>query len=115
MNSVLIKLDGVSAGYDGTIVLRHADLTVNDRDFARVIGPNGGGKTTLVKLLLGQISPATGTVKTLGKARTHRLSSASRLNGQGFPDNGQGGGLIRLTIDQRDIWTLRQERPPESG
>ena len=74
MNSVLIKLDGVSAGYDGTIVLRHADLTVNDRDFIGVIGPNGGGKTTLVKLLLGQISPATGTVK-----RSERLERIGYL------------------------------------
>jgi len=66
MNNELIRLEGVSAGYDGTIVLRNADFTVYDHDFIGIIGPNGGGKTTLVKLLLGQIAPVSGTVERSG-------------------------------------------------
>ena len=63
MSNGLIRLKGASAGYDGNIVLRNADLTVGERDFIGVIGPNGGGKTTLVKMLLGQIEPISGTVE----------------------------------------------------
>ena len=53
----LIKLDNVTAGYDNGIVLRDVSITVSDQDFIGVIGPNGGGKTTLIKLILGLIKP----------------------------------------------------------
>ncbi|MDO9258220.1 MAG: ABC transporter ATP-binding protein [Bacteroidales bacterium] len=59
----LIKLDNVTAGYDNGIVLRDVSLTVYDRDFIGVIGPNGGGKTTLIKLILGLIKPLSGTIQ----------------------------------------------------
>ena len=49
MNSI-IKINGLSAGYDGKIVLSQVDLTVYERDFLGIIGPNGGGKTTLIKI-----------------------------------------------------------------
>jgi len=59
----LIKLDNVSAGYDNGIVLRDVSITVSDQDFIGVIGPNGGGKTTLIKLILGLIKPVSGTIQ----------------------------------------------------
>jgi zinc transport system ATP-binding protein len=59
----LIKLNKVTAGYDNGIVLRDVSLTVSDRDFIGVIGPNGGGKTTLIKLILGIIKPVSGTIQ----------------------------------------------------
>ncbi|HPT13387.1 MAG TPA: ABC transporter ATP-binding protein [Bacteroidales bacterium] len=58
----LIQLTDVSAGYNDTIVLRDVNFEINDRDFIGVIGPNGGGKTTLIKVLLGLLKPARGTV-----------------------------------------------------
>ncbi len=61
--SKLIILDKVTAGYDNGIVLRDVCLTVSDQDFIGVIGPNGGGKTTLIKLILGLIKPISGTVE----------------------------------------------------
>ena len=45
----LVRLNNVTAGYDNGIVLRDVCLTVSDQDFIGVIGPNGGGKTTLIK------------------------------------------------------------------
>ena len=41
----LIEIQHLNAGYDGRTVLRDVDLTVYDRDFLGIIGPNGGGKT----------------------------------------------------------------------
>lgn len=58
----LVVLDDVSAAYDGRTVLRHVNLTVYERDFLGIIGPNGGGKTTLVKLMLGLMKPSSGRV-----------------------------------------------------
>ncbi|HNX43204.1 MAG TPA: ABC transporter ATP-binding protein [Bacteroidales bacterium] len=58
----LIQLTDVSAGYNDEVVLRDVNLEINDLDFIGVIGPNGGGKTTLIKVLLGLIKPLKGTV-----------------------------------------------------
>jgi zinc transport system ATP-binding protein len=59
----LIQLEQVTAGYDNGIVLRDVSLTISDQDFIGVIGPNGGGKTTLIKLILGLIKPVSGTIR----------------------------------------------------
>ena len=49
----IIKLDNISASYDGKQVLSDVSLTIFDDDYLGIIGPNGGGKTTLVKVMLG--------------------------------------------------------------
>ena len=58
----LIQLSNVTACYDTVTALQDVSLTIYDRDFLGVIGPNGGGKTTLVKLITGVIKPSQGTV-----------------------------------------------------
>lgn len=63
MNDPIIQLTDISAAYDGKTVLSHTDLTVYKHDFLGVIGPNGGGKTTLVKIILGLLKPVSGTVR----------------------------------------------------
>ncbi|MBE1423499.1 zinc transport system ATP-binding protein [Desulfomicrobium macestii] len=62
----VIELQGVSFAYDDREVLSSVDLKVSSGDFMAVIGPNGGGKTTLVKLILGLLAPKAGTVRVLG-------------------------------------------------
>ena len=52
MNPV-IQITNLSAAYDAKNVLSHVNLTVYERDFMGIIGPNGGGKTTLIKSILG--------------------------------------------------------------
>lgn len=59
----LIQLSDISAGYDRKTVLDHIDLTVYEQDFLGVIGPNGGGKTTLIKVILGLLSPTSGQIR----------------------------------------------------
>jgi zinc transport system ATP-binding protein len=61
-----IELKHVSFSYNGDTVLKDIDLEVPRLDFLAVIGPNGGGKTTLLKLILGLIRPAVGTVSVFG-------------------------------------------------
>ena len=62
----LIQITDFSAAYDDKIVLSNVNLTVYERDFLGIIGPNGGGKTTLVKSMLGLHS------KTQGKIRFYK-------------------------------------------
>ncbi|OUQ54584.1 zinc ABC transporter ATP-binding protein [Alistipes sp. An116] len=58
----LVSLHDVSVAYDGHEALQHVNLEIFDRDFLGIIGPNGGGKTTLVKAILGAI-PYSGVIQ----------------------------------------------------
>lgn len=51
----LVTLHDVSVTYDGYEALQHVDLEITEEDFLGVIGPNGGGKTTLVRAILGTV------------------------------------------------------------
>ena len=51
----LLKLESINAGYEQQIILKDINLEVNKRDFIGIIGPNGGGKTTLLKSIAGLI------------------------------------------------------------
>jgi zinc transport system ATP-binding protein len=58
----LLKMHSLSASYDTNTVLEDINFTVNENDFIGVIGPNGGGKTTLLKVILGLIRPVSGKI-----------------------------------------------------
>lgn len=59
----LIELKNVTAGYGNKTVLKDVSLTVYKDDFLGIIGPNGGGKTTLLKVILGLLSPVSGSIR----------------------------------------------------
>jgi zinc transport system ATP-binding protein len=61
MNNIL-EVVKASAGYGSEVILKDINFEVTDNDFIGVIGPNGGGKTTLLKLLLGELKPFSGQV-----------------------------------------------------
>lgn len=62
MMNPIIEIKNLSAGYDGRTVLHDVNLTVYERDFLGIIGPNGGGKTTLIKCILGLLKPTGGEI-----------------------------------------------------
>ena len=53
----IIQLKHNCAAYERKKVLEDINLTVYEKDFLGVIGPNGGGKTTLIKIILGLLHP----------------------------------------------------------
>ncbi len=57
---MLLKLQNLSAGYSGKNVIHDINFEVKNNDFIGIIGPNGGGKTTLLKVILGIIKPSCG-------------------------------------------------------
>jgi len=65
-----IAMKNVSFSYGGLSVLEDVDLTVEPRRFVSVVGPNGGGKTTLLRLILGLVKPDVGCVRVLGTSPT---------------------------------------------
>ena len=62
-SSKLIEIENLSAGYDGKQVLHDINLTVYQDDYLGIIGPNGGGKTTLMRLILGLMKPTEGRIR----------------------------------------------------
>ncbi len=62
-----IAIEHLSFSYDGPLVLEDVNAAVAVRDFVSVVGPNGGGKTTLLKLMLGLLRPTSGQVRIFGR------------------------------------------------
>lgn len=61
-----VRLTDVSVGYEDRPVLEDLDLTLLPGSLTAVVGPNGGGKSTLLKLIAGLLRPWTGTISVLG-------------------------------------------------
>jgi zinc transport system ATP-binding protein len=62
----LVRLEDIWVYYDNAIVLEDVNLSIKQDDFLGIIGPNGGGKTTLLKVILGLVKPSSGRVTVLG-------------------------------------------------
>lgn len=62
-NKTLIEIKKLTVGYGNQSVLHDASLKISQSDFIGVIGPNGGGKTTLIKSILGLVDSWSGEVK----------------------------------------------------
>ena len=63
----IVRLQNVWVDYDGLVVLEGINLSVYQQEFLGIIGPNGGGKTTLLKVILGLTSPSKGEVTVFGE------------------------------------------------
>lgn len=79
----LVEIRNLSAGYGQNIVLRDVNLSIQPFDFVGVIGPNGGGKTTLLKALLGLLSPISGEInfsEAMTEGNSHRIGYLPQIN-----------------------------------
>ncbi len=74
----VLRLSGLSAGYDGRPVLRGIDLRVQRGDVVAVLGPNGSGKTTLLRAVLGLVPRTGGTLELFGTP-AHAFTDWSRI------------------------------------
>jgi len=70
----IIEIKNLSFGYDKQKILEDINLNVEEKDFLAIIGPNGGGKSTLLKLILGINPVKTGSIKTFGETPKKNLS-----------------------------------------
>ncbi|MBI5135186.1 metal ABC transporter ATP-binding protein [Candidatus Uhrbacteria bacterium] len=66
-SDIIISMRDVSMQYTDTPVLEHLSFRINQGEYVGILGPNGGGKTTLLKLLVGMLHPQQGEVKIFGK------------------------------------------------
>ncbi len=79
----LIDIRHLTVGYDENIILTDVSLTIHNSDFIGVIGPNGGGKTTLLKAILGLLKPFRGEVifhDCMTEGNHHRIGYLPQIN-----------------------------------
>jgi len=70
----VVRIENLSFAYENDLILEDINLTVEEKDFLAIIGPNGGGKSTLLKLILGMLKPKKGSIRVLGKAASKNPS-----------------------------------------
>jgi len=79
-----LHIEDLSFRYDGPAVLDRVNLEVDDREFLGIVGPNGGGKSTLLRIILGLLEPDSGSVRVFGRsprANRGRLGYVPQFSG----------------------------------
>ncbi len=66
-----LEITNLSFQYDDTNVLEDINLTYDKNEFLAIIGPNGGGKSTLLKIMIGLLEPSHGSVHLFGENPLH--------------------------------------------
>ncbi|HSX34558.1 MAG TPA: metal ABC transporter ATP-binding protein [Candidatus Saccharimonadales bacterium] len=95
----IIELKNVSFAYGAQPTLHNLNLTVEPGEYVGVIGPNGGGKTTLIKLLLGLLQPQEGTVELFGTP-ARQFKDRSKI---GYVPQRIGSNDFRLPITVLEV------------
>jgi len=130
-----IEVKDLWFSFTGTPVLEGVNLEIYPSDFLAIIGPNGGGKTTLLKLMVGLLKPDRGSVRVFGRPpmeAAHRIGYVPQESGpdKRFPISVfdvvvmgrlKGGGgrwrfskqdqtLAREALERVEMWALRKRR-----
>lgn len=80
----LVAVQDVSFAYGNNVVLDHVSFTIERGDYVGIIGPNGGGKTTLLKILVGLLTPQSGSIA-MGGTRLGYVPQHSAQDTTAFP------------------------------
>ncbi len=95
----ILRLEGVSVGYDDKVVLRDLELRIDQDDRIALLGRNGEGKSTLSKLLSSRLDPMDGRIHTASKLRTGYFAQHQ---------------VDELHVDETPIDHIRRLRPGEA-
>ena len=63
----MISVDGLTVEFGGTTLFKDISFQINEKDRIALMGKNGAGKSTLLKLMLGILTPDSGTIKIFGR------------------------------------------------
>jgi zinc transport system ATP-binding protein len=101
---IAIKFDSVSFSYSGVKVLEKASFHIHRKEFVALVGPNGSGKTTVLKLLLGLEQPSEGIIEILGASPEAWRDRVGYVPQQAPADQA-------FPISVRDVVRMGQLRP----
>lgn len=130
----VVEIRGLWAAYEHEPILEDINLVINRGDFIGLIGPNGGGKSTLLKVLLGLLAPMRGEVRLFGQLpvrgrrmvgyvpqsfafdrafpiRVHEVVRMGRLSrhGPGRRYTEADDAAVHTALEQVDAWRLRDK------
>ncbi len=80
----MINFDHVSFFYPDSKILNDVTLTINDGEFVGILGPNGGGKSTFLKLALGLLKPTSGKI-TISNKKISYIAQTTSISDSSFP------------------------------
>ena len=106
MNGTAVRVEQLAAGYRSEPVLEHVTFEAREGQSVCVLGPNGGGKTTLFRVLLGELEPTAGRVELSGRPAYMAQTERTRLD---FPVTALDVALMGTLAAGR--WWLPPRRP----
>lgn len=110
MSGDALTISGLNFRYREDLALEDVSLNVRAGEFLVLLGPNGGGKTTLLKLILGLLKPLSGEIQLFGEKHTDALARVGYVpqhtNVQpGFPVTVEQ--VVLMGLPRRSSWRLR--------
>jgi len=99
MSDPILSMDGIDVSYGNTPILRDIDLAIEDGETVGIMGRNGVGKTTLMKTVIGLLSPDAGTIRYRGDDVTDRSADSRARLGMGYIPQGRDV-FPDLTVEQ---------------
>jgi len=105
----LVRLDRLTCAYAGTPVLVNADMEVRSGDFTGIVGPSGSGKTTMLRAIMGTVSPVAGTVWRRPELRIGYVPQVETVNWS-FPVTVAEAVLMSRTSGRILPWPSASER-----
>jgi ABC-type Mn2+/Zn2+ transport system ATPase subunit len=109
LQSVILRVEGLAAGYGGPPVLRDVTLELREGERIGVLGPNGGGKSTLFRVLLGELAPSGGSIAGVCRLAYVPQTERSRLD---YPVTALDVALMG-TLSSRPWWLPLSRRERE--
>jgi len=104
-NNIAVKFDSVSFSYPDANVLENASFHIHRGEFTAMVGPNGSGKTTVLKLLFGLVKPSSGNIEIFGSASQKSKKTNLAYVSQHMPSD----NLFPISV--RDIVRMGQLHP----
>ena len=110
MDNIILKCNGLSKSYDFTNALNNVNLSVKSGKIVGLLGPNGSGKTTFIKLLNGLLKPTQGEILIDGKnPGTETKKIVAYLPDKNYLDNTKTvKAILRLFADFYEDFDLER-------
>ncbi len=113
-NNHEIILENICFSYKQRNILENVNLEIQKGEFASIVGPNGGGKTTLLKLILGLIKPDRGKIQIFGKSPDKAKHHIGYMPQYAHLDMNFPASVMDVVLmgrlEKKNLWFSRKDR-----